>query len=353
VREYPKDRPGLTYHLTTILSLALATLAPAASANEATALFGKGNQLVQKRLFEEAATQFEHALEIEPGLNAARYQLAICYFALGRNDESLRQFERLKKEVGPAHEVLYYLGRLRLLGGNEAAAIVALLPLADDPKIPDAAYYLGSAYAAAGDQTNGIKWLERAAQAQAHDYHVHYRLARAYSSAGRKADADREYALYNQYRNAERETEARMRACSAALDAQAAAQIAEACGHAADANDPEKLVLLGQLYGDHAHYAEAVEPLERAVKLDPGSFDAWHNLGLSYFRLKRYAEAREPLEKAVRMQPDFFDTLNLLGATLYVLGDDRAALPVLERAHQLHPDDAQLNAALDQLRHAH
>jgi tetratricopeptide (TPR) repeat protein len=340
------------YHLTTILSLALALLFPAASADEAATFFGKGNQLLEKRLFEEAATQFEHALEIEPGLRAARYQLAICYFALGRNGESLREFERLKKEAGPSHEVLYYLARLRLLEGDGVAAIVELLPLADDPRVSDAAYYLGLAYAEAGDQTNGIKWLERAAGTHPRDYHVHYRLARLYSSAGRKADADREYALYNQHRNAERETEARMRACSAALDAQAAAQIAETCGHAADQNDPEKLVLLGQLYGDHAHYAEAVEPLARAAKLDAGSFDAWHNLGLSYFRLKRYAEAREPLEKAAALRPGFFDTLNLLGATLYVLGDDRAALPVLERAHQLHPDDAQLNAALEQLRHA-
>jgi len=343
----------LIFHLTTILGLALAILAPAASANEAAAFFGKGNQLLEKRLFDEAAIQFEHALEIEPGLTAARYQLGICYFALGRNGESRREFERLKKDAGPSHEVLYYLGRLRLLEGDGPAAIVELLPLADDPKVSDAAYYLGLAYAQSGDQTNGIKWLERAEKTQAGDYHVHYRLARLYSGAGRKGDADREYSLYNQDRNAERDTEGRMRACNAALDAQAVTQIAETCGHAADQNDPEKLVLLGQLYGDHAHYAEAIEPLERAVKLDPGSFDAWHNLGLSYFRLKRYTQAREPLENAARLRPDFFDTLNLLGATLYVLGDDRAALPVLERAHQLHPDDAQLNAALDQLRHAH
>ena len=343
----------MTYHLTALFTLALAALAQADSVNEAVALLGKGNQFFEKRLFDEAATQFEHALKIEPDLHAARYQLALCYFALGRNDESRREFEQFNQEAGPAHEALYYLGRLSLLNGDGKDAIVKLLPLAHDPKIPDAAYYLGLAYVAASDETNGMKWLERAAETQPRDYHAHYRLARLYSGAGRKSDADREYALYNQYRNAERETEARLRACSAALDAHAAAQIAEACLHVVDQNDPEKLVLLGQLYGDHAHYAEAVEPLERAVKLDPGSFDAWHNLGLSYFRLKRYAEAREPLEKAVRMQPDFFDTLNLLGATLYVLGDDRAALPVLEHAHQLHPDDAQLNAALDQLRHAH
>ena len=288
-----------------------------------------------------------------PDLGVARYQLGICLFALGRNEESRREFEQLKKQTGSSHEISYYLGRLLLLAGDSAGAIRELHPLVDDAKIRDASYYLGLAYAAAGDQGNGIKWLERAAQAGPSDYHVHYRLARLYAAAGRKADADREYGLYNEYRDAERSTEERMRACSAALDGGVDSAARQLCGHLAEQNDPEKLVLLGQLYGDHGQYADAVSPLLRATQLDPGSFDAWHNLGLSYFRLQRYPEARQPLEKAVSLRPDLFETLNLLGATLYVLGDDRAALPVLERAHQLRPDDAQLKAALDQVRKAH
>ena len=318
--------------------------------DDATALLGKGNQLVQRHLYDDAAAEFERALRIAPGLHAARYQFAVCLFALGRNDESRREFELLKKQAGPSHEISYYLGRLLLLAGDSAGAIRELATLTSDAKIGDAGYYLGLAYAAAGDEANGMKWLERAVQAAPRDYHVHYRLARLYAGAGRMTDADREYGLYNEYRNAERRTESGMRACSAALDDRAAAGIQESCSHLIDQNDPEKLVLLGQLYGEHGHFTEAVNPLLHAVQLDPGSFDAWHNLGLSYFRLKRYQEARQPLEKAVALRPDLFDTLNLLGATLYVLGDDRAALPVMERAHQLRPDDVQLKAALDQLR---
>ena len=305
---------------------------------------------MQQRLYQEAVVEFEHALKIDPGFHAARYRLAICFFGLGQNDESRREFELLRKQAGPSHEIAYYLGRILLIAGDSAAAVRELAPLTGDPKIPDADYYLGLAYIAAGDQAKGIEWLEHCAQAKPRDYHVHYRLARVYAGAGRKAEADREYTLYNKYRDAERGTEERMRACSAALDSQAADRIQESCAHLVDQNDPEKLVLLGQLYGEHEHFAEAINPLLRAAVLDPGSFDAWHNLGLSYFRLKRYQEARQPLERAVALRPDLFDTLNLLGATLYVLGDDRAALPVLDRAHQLRPDDAQLKAALDQLR---
>jgi len=309
--------------------------------------------LLLQQSYDEAAAEFERALRVAPDLGAARYQLGICLFALGRNEESRQEFEQLKKQTGPSHEISYYLGRLLLLAGDSRGAIRDLTPLTGDTKIRDAGYYLGLAYVAAGDQANGIKWLEHAAQATPGDYHVHYRLARLYAAAGRKTNADREYGLYNKYRDAERNTEERMRACSAALDAGIDASARQLCGHLAEQNDPEKLVLLGQLYGDHAKYADAVSPLLRAVQLDSDSFDAWHNLGLSYFRLQRYQAARQPLEKAVALRPDVFDTLNLLGATLYVLGDDGAALPVLERAHRLRPDDAELKAALDKVRKAH
>jgi tetratricopeptide (TPR) repeat protein len=343
----------LTRNLAAIVLSTLTALAQPVPSNDAPVFLTKGNQLMQQQSYEEAASEFEHALQIQPGLHIARYQLAVCLFALGRNEESRREFEQLRQQAGPSHEIAYYLGRLLLLSGEPAGAILELAPLTSDAKLPDASYYLGLAYVAAGDQAKGIQWLERAARALPRDYHVHFRLARLYAGAGRNADAEREYALYNESRDSERHTEERMRACSAALDAHTTDQAPEACAHLAGQNDPEKLVLLGQIYGDHGNFADAVQPLLRATELDPGSYDAWHNLGLSYFRLKRYHEARQPLEKAVALRPDLFDTLNLLGATLYVLGDDKAALPVLEKAHQLRPDDAQLKEALDRIRKAH
>ncbi len=88
----------------------------------------------------------------------------------------------------------------------------------------------------------------------------------------------------------------------------------------------------------------------QATRLDPGSFEAWHNLGLTYFRLQQYAEARAPLEKAVALRPDYYGSVVLLGATLYMLGDNDAALPVLEHANRLNPSDTQTAAVLEKLR---
>jgi Flp pilus assembly protein TadD len=310
----------------------------------------RADQLMKSQMYDAAATEFEAALATEPVTPVIRYHYAVCLFAAGRNDDARRQFGALPKTP----EVSYYLGRLDLLDGKSADAIREFESLkADSRLVPDLPYFLGLAYVAAGNQASGLKWLEKAAIATPRDYHVHYRLARLYSSLGRQPDADREYKLYQSSRDAQKDTETHARACNQALAAPSPPSRAqETCRPLFDPNDPEKLVLLGQLYGQHGAFAEAIEPLLQATRVDPKSFDAWHNLGLSYFRLQQYKEAREPLEKAAALRPDFFETLNVLGATLYMLGDDRAALPVLERAHKLRPGDSQLTQALHHLQEA-
>ncbi len=93
------------------------------------------------------------------------------------------------------------------------------------------------------------------------------------------------------------------------------------------------------IYGERGRYTEALEPLERAAKLDPDSYEIEHNLGLTYFRLKRYADARGPLGRAVALRPDFFDSNALLGATLFMLGHDSEAYRALDHTHRLNPED--------------
>jgi len=104
------------------------------------------------------------------------------------------------------------------------------------------------------------------------------------------------------------------------------------------------------LFGDGGAFEQALDPLQRAAQLDPNSYEAWHNLGLTYFRLQKYKEARAPLEQAVALQPESYGSIVILGATLYMLGDDAAALPVLEHAHRLNPGDAQTEEVLRKLR---
>lgn len=319
-----------------------------AQSNEAH--YAAATRMMQDRLFSEAAAEFEKALAAEPTNDAVRFQYATCLLAEGRNAEARQQFEAVRLRLGDSPGLNYYLGRLDLLAGDFANAVRRLRPLETNTDFPQSAFYLGLAYLGAGSLPEAIRCLEEAAVKSPNDPQVHYRLARAYSQSGRGAEAEKQYEAYRKARADARTTEKDVRACSDALHSRPIADARPICERVADPNDPERLIVLGQLYGEAGAFADAIAPLEAAVKLDSNSFEAWHNLGLSLFRLERYRDARAPLERAAALNPNYFDSLNLLAATLYMLGDDAAALPVLERAHALHPNDAQIAAALEQLR---
>jgi Flp pilus assembly protein TadD len=306
----------------------------------ATAHIGKGYELVQNDQFAEAAQEFRVALALDPSALNARYQLAVCLFALGERDASRKEFERLRKETKNDSNVAYYLARIDLLAGDTASAIRRLAPLMRHPPFNDASFYLGSAYLTSGDLDHAVKWLRIAAQSDPHDFRSHYRLARALQQKGLHAEAEQEYALSTQMREHYNETARQSTACVQAMRASSGTGTRDICNRLFDPNDPDKLTTLGILYGENGKYQEAIEPLARAAQLDPESFEVYHNLGLTYFRLKRFAEARQPLEKAVSLRPDFFGSNALLGATLYSLKDDPSAYRVLDFAHQLKPDDA-------------
>jgi Flp pilus assembly protein TadD len=342
-------RPVAIAFLVIVLS---ACLARAEQQSQIEANLGKGTQLMHQELFEAAAREFEQAVAANPSDPRAHFQFAVCLLSLGRNDEARQHFEQVRNLAGESRYLTYYLGRLDLLSNDYASAIRRLGSVVEDPPFPDTPFHLGVAYVASGDVAAGIKYLEHAAKLLPREYRVHYRLARAYESAGRDEAATREFDLYNQFRDQHKNTERNARDCTTALHSQSIEAARDVCHRMFVPNDPEKLTLLGQLFGDAAAFEEAIDPLKRAVQLDPKSFEAWHNLGVTYFRLQRYTDAREALEKAVALRPEFYGSVVLLGATLYMLGDDDAALPVLEHAHRLNPADTQTTDVLEKLRGA-
>ncbi len=312
----------------------------------------RATQLAQEQLYEAAAGEYEAVLLIKPNDPRVHFSYGVCLLNLGRNDEARKEFEKAEDLGGESRYVTYYLGRIDLLANDYESAIKRLAAVASDPPFPDTAFHLGVAYASAGDDKAAIRWLEQAGKTLPRDYRVHYRLARAYSSEGREQESAREYSLYNELLGEHKKTEKEARECSDALRTQQVASAREVCYRMFDPNDAEKLTVLGQLLGEGGAYELALDPLQRATRLDPKSFEAWHDLGLTYFRLQRYAEARMPLEKAVALRPEFYGSVVLLGGTLYMLGDDQAALPVLEHALQLKPSDAETEAVVKRLRAA-
>jgi len=300
---------------------------------------GRGYDLVKDERYAEAAREFQEALALKPGLVRAHYQLAVCWFAMGKTQNSREEFEHLQKETGNDPRVLYYLARLDLRAGDTAAAIGKLSRLTAAPPFPDTPYYLATAYLEQGEFTPAEKWLRAAAQADPSDYRVPDHLARVYLQTGRKAEAEKQFELSSQLRQRYDEGCRQAVVCSQLLETQPWEEAQPACQQLFDRNNVDKLTTLGMLYGQHVHYAEAVQPLLEASRLDRNSSEIQHDLGVTYFRLKRYPEARAALEKAVALRPDFFGSNALLGATLYTLREDVAAYRVLGHAHALNSQD--------------
>jgi tetratricopeptide (TPR) repeat protein len=236
--------------------------------------------------------------------------------------------------------VIYYLGRIDLQEGSYERAIRELLKILPSPPFSDTTYYLGSAYLDEGNLVQSERWLREAAKANLRDFRVADHLARVYQKEKQTAKAEREYALSLRLRQYYNNAASQAVACDHALQAEPLDRARAVCQQIAESHDEDKLILLGMLYGRHGDYRDALPPLEAAVRIDPNSWAAEHNLGLTFFRLRLYSEALAPLRQAVELRPEYFGSSALLGATLYALKKDHDAFRMLRHAHQLNPQNS-------------
>jgi tetratricopeptide (TPR) repeat protein len=94
---------------------------------------------------------------------------------------------------------------------------------------------------------------------------------------------------------------------------------------------------LGVLLASEKQYPAAQLELEKAIALQPETFEILFNLGQTYLRGGQYTKAEQALNRALKLKPDSPETLYLL-AQVYA-DQTRAvdALDLLVRAHKLAP----------------
>src|ERR1043165_2503931 len=91
--------------------------------------------------------------------------------------------------------------------------------------------------------------------------------------------------------------------------------------------EAKRLYKEGVKYGLAGLFPQAVEILQRSVKLDPENGDAHYALGHAYFDLKQYRNAIESLKAAVRLNPNDSQARDRLGlARARLWGGDSAKL---------------------------
>ena len=90
------------------------------------------------------------------------------------------------------------------------------------------------------------------------------------------------------------------------------------------------------------HPDEAVVSFERVVKLEPGVWQGWSNLGAAWLSASHPERAVEPLRRAVKLSPAAPSAWFHLGLAYRALDRRSEAFRSLDRAQQLAPQDGKI-----------
>jgi Tfp pilus assembly protein PilF len=94
------------------------------------------------------------------------------------------------------------------------------------------------------------------------------------------------------------------------------------------------------------NYEDAIQQLERAVKIAPEFAAAWNELGTVSYRLKRYTEAEANFRKAMDLDPGRFDPIVNLGGVLLNLNRPQEAFKYNTFAIGQRPKEPLANAQM-------
>lgn len=341
----------------------------------------------------QAEADLERAVEIDPALFAARYNLAITYAsscavpnALARAIAEAETAVRLQPDSAEAHRLL---GSLYQQAGRDEEALAALqTALQHDSR--DALTYqlLASVHAALGNGAEAAQASQQAvalhqaalAGQPADAYDTYLALGDAYVGAGQYEQA---VAAYQAAAALKPDAAAPQRGLGnahywmgepdlAIADYQQAAALApqdpnapllaglvqaqrgDLAGAIASQEaaarlsicDPAPYLLLGGLYFQQDDIAQAAAAYQSALALDPGNADAWYVLGSLRNLQDDLAGAASAAQQAVDLEPDLVEAQRLLALALFNLGDIDESLSAAQALVSLEPQAAQNHALL-------
>lgn len=299
--------------------------------------------------YQEAANQFEEALNKDANLDQARLNLAICKFEFRDYTAARPLFSSLIGLKDQAPEATYYLGRIDLLEDHVDSAIKRLRSL-EPGEFRDEKYYLAVALFRKQQYAESAELLKQWIAENPRDFRAHQRLARVLLKLGKQQEAEQEFQRTKELQNYYMEGSEALRTCQRLLAAGKSDEAWQQCGSMTNTDDVDKLAALGIAFGSQGDANHARTIWQKAVRLDPDSPEINYNLALACFHLRDMVQARSYAGDAVRLWPDFPEANVLYGTILYMQADDALAKQVLSHAQELRPDDEMVRRLLGELR---
>ncbi len=106
-------------------------------------------------------------------------------------------------------------------------------------------------------------------------------------------------------------------------------------------DDVKSLLKRGEEYLDRGEDQLAYEQFQKAVELEPSSFNLWYFSGLALYRLERYEEALDSLNQSLQFNQDYIPALSRRGLVYQSLKQPEAAKADFEQAISIQPQDPE------------
>jgi tetratricopeptide (TPR) repeat protein len=308
--------------------------------------YEKAKATLQSGQYLEAVSLFEAVESAEPGktdalLYSAKASIHMQKFADAEN--ALRRYlERNPTSANGFYLLGYVLNRENRPGESleiytRAAKITP--PTGDDLKIVALDYELLS------DNSEAIRWLERAVAMEPVNKEAWYYLGRAYYTASRIPDARAafEQVLRIEPRDARAENNLGLifESGGKAEDALAAYRNAIAWQKDNTPSSEQPYLNLGSLLVTLDRAEEAISPLQKAVGLASTNSQCHLRLGTAYLHLNRLDEAQKELFEAVRLNPQDATAHYQLGRYYKQVKNLEAAKREFDRVSEIQSAEVQ------------
>jgi tetratricopeptide (TPR) repeat protein len=288
-------------------------------------------ELFKQRQWAEASAAFQQIEDAAPGRTDALLFAAKCLVNLGKFSEAGAALQEYRFKHAQSEDAAYLLGYVLFREGKAAdslqtftAAAQLKPPTADDLKIVALDYVLLSDFDDAG------RYLEQALQRDPENAEILYHLGRVRYQQNRFDDAIAAFEHSLRVAPNDPKTENNL-GLSLEAENQTGAAVAAyrkaiALDQGAQVHSEQPYLNLGVLLTKSNRAAEALELLQQAARMAPGSQRARYELGKAYFDLGEFEKAQPELEAAIGIEPKSRESHYLLGRIYQRLGKtERAA----------------------------
>jgi len=308
----------------------------------------RGVEYLQQGKNEQAVRELEKAVRLSPKSYPGFYNLGLALWNLRRLDAALAAFQQAHRLVPSEANSRYYLGRIHLARGENAAGIQLLEGLVRNQASPiaDEHYQLGLAYLKVGKAELALEALSKASQLSPQDSAVHEALGRAYRALGKAPEAEKAFELSSRLKSEDLEASQLLHLFRQQLEAKEVDKAVETGRRLMKLSSIEHLVELGVLFGQSGLLQQALEPLQRAATLDPNRFEAQFNLGYTLLNLEKYAESENHLIEAARINQQSFEAHSLLGVARGHMKKTVPAIESFRKAVALQPGNFKVQSLL-------